>query len=327
MSKDPLVLGIDIGGTKLAVGAVGPDGSLRGWRREPARKGDGPDSTIERLIAMSSAVLAEVGHERVPVAGVGCGGPLDAMAGVVQRPPNLPGWLDVPVVERLRAGLGMPVHLDNDANAAVLAEHRFGAGRGRRDIVYLTISTGIGGGAIVDDRLLWGATGNALELGHMSVDLDGWQCSCGRRGCLEAFASGTNIGARARRAVTDGEPSILPQLAGGVAGISSETVTQGVRRGDALAIRIWRETIDVLAAGLTNVLNIFEPELIILGGGVTRAGDLLFVPLRRQALGATLGRQGEIADIVPAELGEHVGVYGAAAVAMRRMDARAGVPA
>lgn len=327
MTPRGVVLGIDVGGTKLAVGAVGADGSLRGWRRESARIEDGPERTIERLIEMSRRTLDEVGRERVWAVGVGCGGPLDPAAGVILNPPNLAGWVDVPLVDRLHVALGLPVYLDNDANAAVLAEHRFGAGRGLRNIVYLTISTGIGGGVIIDDQLLEGANGNAAELGHMSVDYDGWPCTCGRRGCLEAFASGTNIAVRARRAAQGGEASIVSELAGSVGAVSAETVAEAVRRGDALATRVWQETIEVLAAGLTNVLNIFNPERIILGGGVMQAGDLLLEPLRRRALTATLGAQGQVADIVPAALGERIGVYGAATVALRRSDVAAGVPA
>jgi glucokinase len=310
----PLILALDIGGTKLAAGLVSGDGQLLASEREPTRTVEGPDVVIEQLVAMGRRVA----RDTAPVAiGVGCGGPLDARRGIIQEPPNLPGWIDVPLVARLEAALNLPVHLDNDANAAALGEHRWGAGRGAQNMVYLTISTGIGGGVIAGGRLLWGESGNAAEVGHVSVSYDGWPCICGRRGCPEAFASGTNIAARARAAVAAGEPSVLSSVASDE--ITAESVTRAVAAGDALAIRIWDETTTVLGAAVTNVLNTFEPEVVVIGGGVAQAGDLLFEPVRRLALSLALPPHRR-ARIVPAELGEHTGVLGAAAVVLERQS-------
>jgi glucokinase len=315
------ILALDIGGTKLAAGVVTGDGELLAWGREPTRLADGPRGVVDRLVALGRAAAAEAGIEerRLRAVGVGCGGPLDSERGVIHDPPNLPGWTDVPLKAWLEE-LGLPVHLDNDANAAALAEFRWGAGRGCESIVYLTISTGIGGGAVIDGRLLAGVNGNAAEIGHMSVDFDGWPCVCGRRGCLEAFASGTNIGRRAREALAAGETSVMTELTTSPDGVTARTVADAARDGDPVARRVWDETTTVLGAGLANVLNIFNPRRIVLGGGVTLAGDLLFDPVRRLALSQTLGPQAEVAEIVPAELGEQIGVYGAAAVALEREE-------
>lgn len=322
MSGGEAVLALDIGGTKLAAGVVTPDGALLASVREPTALGDGPRRIVDRLVELGAKVTSEAGLTTGDLAavGVGCGGPLDVERGIVQDPPNLPGWTDVPLVAWLRGAFGRPVYLDNDANAAALAEHRWGAGRGCGSIVYLTISTGIGGGVVIGDELLRGANGNAAEIGHMSVAIDGWPCVCGRRGCLEAFASGTNIARRAREAVEAGEASGMTELAGSTGSITAQTVAEAARRGDPLARRIWDETTMVLGAGLANVLNVFNPSRIILGGGVTHAGELLFEPVRRAALSQTLGPQAEVADIVPAELGETIGIHGAAAVALARLE-------
>ncbi|HEX2221903.1 MAG TPA: ROK family protein [Candidatus Limnocylindria bacterium] len=316
------VLALDVGGTKIAAGVVSEAGELTGWLREPARSEEGPTPMIERLVLLGrrSAQAAGAALDHLDAVGVGCGGPLDARAGVIQSPPNLPGWVDVPLGPLLRDALGLPVHIDNDANAAVLGEHRFGAGRGATNLVYLTISTGIGGGVIADGRLLWGESGNAAELGHVSVAHDGWPCHCGRRGCPEAFASGTGIARRACEAVEAGERSALAALPGGPAAITAEAVADAARAGDPLATRIWTQTTEVLGAAVANALNAFNPRRVILGGGVTRSGDLLLEPVRRIALSQTLGPQTRDADIVPAELGERTGVLGAAAVALARLE-------
>ena len=193
------VLGIDIGGTKLAVGLVTPAGELLAQVREPSRASEGPDALIERAVGMSRAALAEAGLslDAIGAIGVGCGGPLDPWRGVVLNALNNPGWIDIPLVARLEEALGRPTFLDNDANAPALGEHRFGAGRGVRHLVYLTISTGVGGGLILDDRLYRGENGYAGELGHISVRVGGRPCHCGSTGCIEAYCSGTNIAIRA----------------------------------------------------------------------------------------------------------------------------------
>jgi glucokinase len=313
------VLALDIGGTKLASGVVADSGELIGFLREPADAADGPQAMIRRLVEMGrrSVAVAKVAIGDLDAVGVGGGGPLDARAGMILSPPNLPGWRGVPLGALLREALGVPVHIDNDANAAALGEHRFGAGRGVANLVYFTISTGIGAGVILDGRLLWGESGNAAELGHVSVAYDGWPCHCARRGCPEAFASGTAIARRTRDAIEAGASSSLAERPEAV---TAEAVARAAAAGDPLARRIWSETVEVLGAAVANALNAYNPRLVILGGGVARAGERLLEPVRRIALSQTLGPQARDGDVVLAELGERTGVLGAAAVALARLE-------
>lgn len=251
--------------------------------------------------------------------GVGCGGPLDPWAGVVHNALNNPGWIDVPLVARIGGALGRPTYLDNDANAAALGEHRFGAGRGVANMVYLTVSTGVGGGVIVDGRLVHGENGNAGELGHVSVDVRGRPCHCGSVGCLETYCSGSNIAARAREALErgEGEGSVLARIERDQ--LTSRHVADAARDGDPLARRVWDETTELLGAGIVSIIHAFNPRLVVLGGGVTQAGDLLFDPLRRIVAERAMPWLAEAATIVPAELGPRTGVLGAVAVALERI--------
>ncbi len=328
---DSRALGLDVGGTKLAAGVVARDGRIEGFRAVPAQREEGPDAMIARHLALAREVVdAAGGWDGIDLVGIGIGGPLDPERGIIQSPPNLPGWDDVPLGAVVREALGRPTHVENDASAAALAEAWWGSGRGCGTFVYVTISTGIGGGAVVDGTLLRGANGNAGELGHISVAYEGWPCpGCGRRGCLEAFASGTNIARRAREAIADAatrgdadDAAALVAMAGSADAITAEHVAAAAAAGDALALRVWRATTDVLGAGLATVLDVFNPDRIALGGGVTRAGDLLLEPVRRRALADALKPAATAGDIVLAALGDGLGVAGAAAIAFERSGSR-----
>lgn len=309
------VLAIDIGGTKLAAGVVREDGTQLSRGRAPTEVAKGPHAAVERLIALSKDVIAQAGVGDVALIGIGCGGPLNPRTGVTLTPPNLPGWEDFPLVALVEKGLGVKAHLDNDANAAVLGEHRFGAGRGFAHLVYVTISTGVGGGVILDDRLYQGSNGNAAELGHLSMKWDGWECPCGSRGCIEAFCSGTSIARRARETAS----RRLIALAGSREAITTEHVVAAVREGDAPAVAVWNETMEVLGAGVASMINAFNPQRVIIGGGVASVGPLLFEPLSRIALGRAMKPLAKGVDVVPAQLGDQVGVMGAAAVALSHL--------
>jgi glucokinase len=220
-------------------------------------------------------------------------------------PLHLPGWVDVPVTALAERALERPAVLDNDATAGAAAEHRYGAGRGTRNMVYLTISTGVGGGVVLDGQLHRGPTGNGGELGHVTVDWHGRTCrGCGRLGCLEAYASGTSIAERAREA--------------GMSGASAEDVAAAARAGDPLATQVWSETCEALACGITSIANLFEPELVVIGGGVSRAGEQLLAPVRERVRAQAMTP----ADVVQSALGDAVGVVGAAAVAYERLAAQ-----
>jgi glucokinase len=326
-SPDDLVLGLDVGGTKLAAGVVAGDGRVLATRTAPSRVEEGPAAMIARHLDLGREAVEASGvpWSAVRAVGIACGGPLDPFAGIIQSPPSLPGWDDVPLVAMVEAALDRPAVVDNDATACALAEDWYGAGRARgaRHLVYLTISTGVGGGLVLDGRLYRGAAGNAGELGHLTVEYRGRRCGCGRRGCLEAYASGTNIAVRAREALASERASSLAALPV----ITARDVAEAAAAGDDLAAEIWDETVAILGSAIANILDVFNPELVVLGGGVTRAGDQLLVPVREAALRQAMPPARRAAEIVLAGLGEELGVVSAATVAFERLprDGRTGV--
>lgn len=314
------VLALDVGGTKLAAGVVDPDGVLHAFRVAPAGREQGPYAMIERLCALGRAALdeAHVGAREVSLVGVGCGGPLDPATGTILGTPNLPGWADVPLGRLVSEAFRVPALVENDATAAAIADWRWGAGRGTRHLVYLTLSTGIGGGAIVDGRPLRGRSGNAAELGHLSLRFDGWPCPCGRLGCPEAFASGTNVARRTREALAiPGARSSLTSLPGAPAAITARDVVMAAREGDALACAVWDATTALIGELVATALNAFDPEIVVLGGGLTGAGQLLLEPVTATAHRAAMLPMRQT-PIVLSPLGERIGVLGAAAAALER---------
>jgi glucokinase len=318
-SVDDLALALDVGGSKLAAGVVSGDGQVHSFVVAPARRDEGPAPMVRRLAELGRQAVAasEVDWDRIPAIGIACGGPLDITTGVILSPPNLPGWDRIPLTTMVTDALGRPAFVDNDATAAAVAEWWYGAGGGGavRNLVYLTISTGVGGGLILDGRPYRGAAGNAGELGHLTVDWKGRPCGCGRRGCLEAYASGTNIALRAMEALAGGtEPSSLR----GLLEITARDVAEAASAGDAVAARIWDETTGILASAVANILDVFNPAVVVLGGGVTRAGDQLLVPVRDGALAQAMAPAAGAARIVLAELGDSVAVVAAATVAFER---------
>ncbi len=314
----PSVLALDIGGTKLAAGVVESSGRVRSFLVESTLADQGPERGLARLFELGRRAVGESGLDwpELAAVGIGCGGPLDAEEGVLLAPPHLPGWRDVPVGALAERELGLPATLENDATAAAAGEHRYGAGVGTRNMVYLTVSTGVGGGIVVDGRLYRGATGNGGELGHVTVDCRGRPChGCGRRGCLEAYVSGTSIAERAREALAaSAEPSSLAELPD----LTAADVAAAALAGDALAREVWEGTIAALACGLTSIVNLFEPELVVLGGGVSSAGEQLLGPVRDCVRADSMQPAGEAARIVRSALGDRVGVVGAAAIALER---------
>ncbi|MEU5363964.1 ROK family protein [Streptomyces sp. NPDC005925] len=319
-TASPAVLALDIGGTKLAAGVVAADGTVLSSAVCPTRAPEGPDQALKRLIDLGRQAVASAGADLGGLigTGIGCGGPLDPYTGVLTGPPHLPGWVDVPITELARAAYGHDAVLDNDGTAGAAGQWRFGAGRGSDHVVYLTLSTGVGGGAVFEGRTFRGAAGNGGEPGHVTVRSGGRRCrSCERAGCLEAYASGTSIAERAREGLAEGAggDSALNALED----VTAADVTAAVRAGDPFATALWEETLDLLGSGLTSIVNLYEPEVLVLGGGVTRAADLLFEPVRRRVAAQAMGPAAAAVRIVPATGGEHAGLLGAAAVAFERL--------
>ena len=313
------VLGIDIGGTNLVVGSVAEDGSaVHAVASEPTQAEAGSSDVVDRLVALAERAIARTRRE-VPGAeivgvGVGAPGPLDTKSGIVLLTPNL-GWVNLPLRRIIHDRLGLPAMLDNDANCAVLGEWWVGAARGSRNAIGLTIGTGIGGGIILDGKLYHGASDVAGEIGHTTIDTEGRRCKCGNYGCLEAYASGPNIAMRARESLEAGAVSILPsQVGGDLKQITAQTVYEAAAAGDELALEVVNDTAKFLAVGVANLLNVFNPEVVVVCGGVTLAGDHLFVPLQREVSRRAFKPAVTACRIVPGELAGTAGVYGAAKV-------------
>jgi glucokinase len=318
--SDRYILGVDLGGTNIVVGAMSADGSRELAMHEiPTRAALGADAVVERIVQLLERVAAETlaatGATREALLGVGIGspGPLDRERGLVIFTPNL-GWRDFPLRDRVSEAVGLPATLDNDANCATLGEWWQGAARGGRNVVGLTIGTGIGGGLILDGRLYHGTSDVAGEVGHMTIDSTGRRCGCGNYGCLEAYASGPAIAERAREALAGGEPSAMPALVGGdLSQLTAALVYQAARDGDHLALEVVRETARLLGAGVANLLNIFNPDVVVLAGGVTQAGDALFEPMRAEVRRRAFKPAVDACRIVPGALQGKAGVVGAIA--------------
>ena len=317
------VLGFDLGGTKFAFGIVREDGTVVASGRVDTLADQGPEQACRRAVEGAQALLAQAGMTPAQLLGIGIAspGPLDQARGCVVGSPNLPGWTDYPIAAALAQPFGLRARIDNDANAAALGEHRFGAGKGKRHLVYVTVSTGIGGGAIVDGRLMRGANGNAAELGHLILDMHGPACPCGAKGCLEMYASGTALARLAREALAAGRTSSLARLAGDPAKVNSRHVFEAAAAGDALACELLDHEVEYLGRGLAVIINTFNPERIVIGGGVASVGESFLGPVRERALRIAFPRLAAACDIVPAALGGDVGVVGGAACAFEEFGA------
>ncbi|PMQ01131.1 MAG: glucokinase [Dictyoglomus sp. NZ13-RE01] len=305
------ILALDIGGTKIAVGRFSKDGTLERkivFSTQPER---GYKKILEEIV--SSLKMLE--EEKVIAIGVGCAGPLDSKEGIIYSPPNLPGWDAVPLKKDLENALNLPVFLDNDANAAGLGEYYFGAGKGVRNMVYITVSTGIGGGIIIDGKILHGQRDSAGEVGHQTILPDGPLCNCGNRGCLEALASGTAIAKRAESAILAGEDTILKELSKREK-ISAKLVREAYLKGDKVAERIWFSSLEYLGIGVANIITILSPERVVLGGGITNAGEEVLEVVKRVVRDRVKLVPVEKVEIVKSKLGEDIGLYGALAVAL-----------
>ncbi len=313
-----LTLGIDLGGTKMEVVLTNPAGEILTSHRLSTDSHRGVEAVIADIVKGVNLCLDEAGKPALAL-GVGMAGQIEKETGLVSSSPNL-GWLNVPLKTQLEEALAIPVMVTNDVRAVTYGEWRYGAGKGLDDIACVFVGTGIGGGIVTGGKLLEGFTNTGGELGHLTIMVNGRQCTCRNRGCYEAYAGGWAIAERAQEeAQADpGAGRTLIELAGGPDLISSITVTEAYNKGDALARDIVKETAGYLAAGLVSIINAFNPCLVILGGGVIQ-GMPEYLPLaeeivRRDALEAAL----EGMSIVPPALGGKAGAIGAAALVRDR---------
>lgn len=320
-----LTLGIDLGGTKLAL-ALAETGRARdtGQCLLIARRRRATDATgdarydVDRIAADAAALVAEAGRslDEIECVGLSAPGPIDAARGVLVHPPNLPGWGDVPIRDWLAGALGRPVIVENDANAGALAEWRFGAARGVRDAVFLTMSTGVGAGLILDGRLYRGASGNAGELGHVPVEWEGEPCGCGRRGCLEAYVGGAAWSAHLQSAASDA--SAVAVRAGGRARIRPEHVVAAAGEGDAFALAQVTRFNRYLARGIAALTFVLAPQVVVLGTIPSAMGEALcFEPLRALVSELVWPILAHDLRIVPSALGEDRPYYAGVSAALR----------
>ena len=312
------VLAIDFGGTQTRAAVVNAQGELLSRARADTPTHAGPDACIAVLLDTIHKALAGADGAAPRVAGLCAPGPLNPRTGVLYSTPNMRGWVNVPLTQRLSDALGIPCHAGNDANLAALGEWKFGAGRGCSDIVYLTVSTGIGGGVISGGKLVDGKRGLAVEAGHMILEPHGPPCGCGSFGCLEAFASGPSIARAMEAQLARGEKSALSEQRGQLTG---RMVAEAARDGDQLAAEVFLRAMTYLGLGCATLINLFNPEKIIIGGGVSNAGALLFDPVRAVALKRCMPELGKGVEIVSAGLRDNVGLLGAAAYAFEKLGA------
>ncbi len=319
MATMRVIVGVDLGGTNIIVGTVTQDGeNVAGVQRRATPAAQGPDVVVKHIVGAVQESIAQaqrVWSKDIDVIGIGIGspGPIDTKNGIVVTSPNL-RWTDVPLRELVSEIVDLPATLENDANCAVLGEWWRGAARGAQIVVGVTIGTGVGGGFVLDGRIFHGASDVAGEFGHMTIDSTGRRCACGNYGCLEAYASGPAIAKRAIENIEAGATSSLAQYVDGdLSRITAEEVYLAAKDGDYLAEEVVRDTARLLGAGIANLVNICNPEVVVVCGGVTSAGEKLFGPLREEVARRAFRPAAEACRIVPGTLPGTAGVIGAVA--------------
>ncbi|MDD4879331.1 MAG: ROK family protein [Candidatus Omnitrophica bacterium] len=286
---------MDIGGTNIRFGIVDGRGKVIARYRMPTLKEQGRKKVISRLFDAIAGAIAGSGV-RIKAIGVGCPGPLDSKKGIVLSPPNLPDWRRVPLKKIIEKKFRLPVAVENDANCAGLGEAMNGAGRKASSMVLLTLGTGIGSAIVLNGKLWTGKGGFASELGHVSIDLNGPKCGCGNKGCIEMYASATAVERRRKAAGK----------------MTAEDIYKAAEKGDKVSRRIVDETAVYLGAAVANIINALDPEVIVLAGGMAKAGEKYFAKIRKAAKERALKESFKGVRIVPAELGEDAGIIGAA---------------
>ncbi len=315
------VLSVDIGGTKIMTAIFSAEGRMLAKEVCPTLADEGLEEVIQRLFSAIDGLLNQNNMVPSQLAGIGiaAAGIIDSRRGLITVSPNLPDWHNVPLKEIVRERFQVDTFLVNDACSAALGEHCFGAGRGVNNLVLLTLGTGVGGGIIIGGELYEGATGSAGEIGHMVIDVNGPECGCGNRGCLEALASGRAISRDIINRIKKGEESSLVEIVRGeTENITAEQVGTAARGGDPLALDVLSRAAGYLGMAMTNLINIFNPEMIVLGGGMAELGALFIDPAIRMVAERAFPVSAQAVKIVTAQLGNEAGVYGAAAYVLNK---------
>jgi glucokinase len=317
--NEPHVIAVDLGGTNIRVAVISESGRMEHRTRMATRAVEGPDAVIQRIGQLVNEVVQQAGIEpEVPV-GVASPGPLNPRTGVVHYTPNLPGWRDVALVEKLAGFVDRAVTLANDGNCGALGEAQFGSAKGIKNLVYLALGTGIGGGIISEGILIDGKNGLGAEVGHTVVALDGPRCTCGSVGCLESFASGWAIQAEAEHIATTADGDLMRKLAGEGA-IHAGVVAEAARQGDTAAKGLLDRAGRALGAAMGSFVNMFDPEMIVIGGGVATLGELLMGPAKLAMPAHSFVDMRRDMTIAYSSLGGDTGIYGAAALAFAEFE-------
>jgi len=315
------VLGVDVGGTKVAVGLVDHNGRILAQGRKPMVANGTAEAGLQAVAdAIDSLTSSLPGG--IHSIGICAPGPLDPKSGVVLNPPNLPCWRNFPLAEKVRSRYHVPVRVDNDANAAALAETRWGAARGFRYVFYATIGTGIGSGIVFDGRIYHGNTGSAGEGGHVSIDYRGPVCNCGKRGCIEILAAGPAIGARARtRLSSESSRSLILELANGnISAVTSELVGQAYTAGDPVAREVLQETVEILTPWLGNIVDLLDPDVLVMGGGVAAMLQPFFDEIKKRLPDWCVNPRASEIPLLMAHYGADAGIAGGAALCSENLS-------
>jgi glucokinase len=309
-----IFVGVDVGGTKVAAGLVNADGEILSHQRVSMASDGSAERGLQAVLSAIAQVLPD-GASAIAGIGICAPGPLDPKTGVILNPPNVPCWRNFPLAEEVRKKYSVPVKVDNDANAAALAETRWGAARGYKNVFYATIGTGIGTGIILDGKIFHGRTGSAGEGGHVSIDYRGPMCRCGKPGCIEILASGTAVVRRAHERLSSGAKSSLLEIAGGSAeAITGEMVGTAFAGGDQLATDLLADTAEMLALWLSNMVDLLDPDVVVIGGGAAALYFPFFDHLREQIPQLTVNPRAAEVPIVSARYGADSGIAGGAAL-------------
>ncbi|MQY56323.1 MAG: ROK family protein [Dehalococcoidia bacterium] len=319
--EQKLILGVDLGGTKIAAALATAQGKILARGRSSTRAQAGPDVVIKSICATIDRTLAAKRLKPSQFLGIGiaAAGIIDSDKGKVISSPNLPGWHEVPLRDAVEQRFGIPTYLGNDATLAALGEWCFGLKKGIANLIYITVSTGIGGGIIAGGKLYTGACGVAGEIGHMTIDVNGPKCNCGNIGCWETLASGTALAREAVKQIREGaKTSIIELVNGDISKIDAKVVDLAAKQGDELAKELISRLGYYLGIGLVNLVNIFNPELILIGGGVAKMGDLLLQPAIKIVKERAFSTPANAVEIKPALLGDDSGILGAVAFVLER---------
>ena len=325
-AESDYVMGLDLGGTNIVCLLMTGKGQVVSRDTRPTLAKEGKGRVLSQIVNSAERILEEsetklgISPKSIIGLGVGSPGPLSIKKGLIHFSPNLPGWNNVPLVDILRDRIALPIFLENDANAAALGEWWRGAGKEVDNLVLLTLGTGIGGGIIVQGEVLHGAWDTAAEIGHMIIHEGGLVCGCGKKGCLEAYASATGVIKRTLAAIREGRESVLADaVKKRRESITCELVYKTAEEGDSLSRWIVEETARYLGIGIASIVNVLNPKMVILSGGMIAAGDSIFKPVRKHARENALTAAIEGVKIVPATLSGNSGAIGAAATVLKRM--------